>query len=49
MSTTLITVAQARDSVLEGIELLDPEPVAIDDALGRVNGRLISPATRTDG
>jgi molybdopterin molybdotransferase len=36
MSTTLITVAQARESVLEGIEPLDPEPVAIDDALGRV-------------
>src|SRR5450432_587637 len=36
MSTTLITIAQARGSVLEGIEPLDPEPVAIDDALGRV-------------
>jgi molybdopterin molybdotransferase len=36
MSTTLITVAQARENVLEAIEPLDPEQVAIDDALGRV-------------
>jgi molybdopterin molybdotransferase len=36
MSTTLIPVAQARENVLEVISPLDPEPVAIDDALGRV-------------
>jgi molybdopterin molybdotransferase len=36
MSTTLIPVAQARESVLEVISPLDPEPVGIDDALGRV-------------
>jgi molybdopterin molybdotransferase len=36
MSTTLIPVAHARASVLEVISPLDPEPVAIDDALGRV-------------
>jgi molybdopterin molybdotransferase len=36
MSTTLIAVAHARASVLEEILPLDPEPVAIDDALGRV-------------
>lgn len=36
MSTTLIPVAHARESVLEVISQLDPEPVAIDDALGRV-------------
>ena len=36
MSTTLISVAHARESVLEAIAPLDPETVAIDDALGRV-------------
>jgi molybdopterin molybdotransferase len=36
MSTTLISVAHARESVLEAISPLDPETVAIDDALGRV-------------
>jgi molybdopterin molybdotransferase len=36
MPTTLITIARARESVLEGIAPLDPESVAIDDALGRV-------------
>jgi molybdopterin molybdotransferase len=36
MSTTLIPVAQARESVLAVISPLDPEPVGIDDALGRV-------------
>jgi molybdopterin molybdotransferase len=36
MSTTLIPVAQARENVLEVISPLGPEPVAIDDALGRV-------------
>ena len=36
MSTTLIPVAQARENVLAVISPLDPEPVAIDDALGRV-------------
>jgi molybdopterin molybdotransferase len=36
MSTTLIPVADARASVLELVSPLDPEPVAIDDALGRV-------------
>ena len=36
MSTTLISVAHARESVLEVISPLDPETVAIDDALGRV-------------
>ena len=36
MSTTLISVAQARESVLEVVSPLDSETVAIDDALGRV-------------
>ncbi|HEX3832620.1 MAG TPA: gephyrin-like molybdotransferase Glp [Solirubrobacteraceae bacterium] len=36
MSTTLISVAHARESVLKVISPLDPEMVAIDDALGRV-------------
>jgi molybdopterin molybdotransferase len=36
MSTTLISVAHARESVIEVISPLDPETVAIDDALGRV-------------
>jgi molybdopterin molybdotransferase len=36
MSTTLIPVTEARASVLEATVPLDPEPVAIDEALGRV-------------
>ncbi|HEX3833508.1 MAG TPA: gephyrin-like molybdotransferase Glp [Solirubrobacteraceae bacterium] len=36
MPTTLISVADARESVLETISPLDPETVAIDDALGRI-------------
>jgi molybdopterin molybdotransferase len=36
MPNTLISVAHARESVLQTISPLDPETVAIDDALGRV-------------
>jgi molybdopterin molybdotransferase len=36
MSTTLIPVMHARASVLEAVAPLDPETVAIDEALGRV-------------
>jgi molybdopterin molybdotransferase len=36
MPTPLIPVTQARASVLEAVVPLDPEPVAIDEALGRV-------------
>ena len=36
MSTTLIPVAHARESVREVVVPLDPEPVEIDAALGRV-------------
>jgi molybdopterin molybdotransferase len=36
MSTPLITIAEARVSVLEAVTPLDPELVGIDDALGRV-------------